>query len=332
MHTFTFSSNDRLPDSPFKKIWLLIFISLVLFIVVWDGFWISRKIGPLPKDDAKLWSYHRKRVVSLGKKAVVLIGSSRMQMGLDQGKFTQLTGKKTIQLAVAGESPIPVLQNLAEDDSFNGTIISDFSEYLIYERETNSNSTHVVDEWVKEYKESKSSDDLEFMLRGYGRYVLANPTLGKNLPDSLGNLITGKVFSNRSPQQIVHETKQSYFDRTLIFDLDYLLSKKEIDAMLEVNKNGSIKTLRDFFTNTPPNRKQFLEIVNKIETFVQQIQSRGGKVIFVSFPMSGELEKLNDVVFPREVYWDVFAAKTSATTIHYKDYLQLQLSVRTTRI
>jgi hypothetical protein len=128
------NSNDRLPKLPFGKIWLLIGISLILFIVGWDFFWLTNNVMLLPNDDENLWSYHRRRV-QRENKSVVLIGSSRMQMGFDQNKFTELTGRKTIQLAVVGESPIPLLQNLAEDETFHGTIISDFSEYLNFQKE-----------------------------------------------------------------------------------------------------------------------------------------------------------------------------------------------------
>ena len=214
------NSNERLPSLPFGKIWILIGFSLFIFIFIWNGFWITRQVGPLPKDDANLWAYHRRRVTKEGERAVVLIGSSRMQTGLAQAKFTELTGYNTIQLAIAGESPIPVLQNLSEDESFKGIVISDFSEFLVYTRELYSNSDQLVNQWIREFKESKSSDDFEFMLRGYSRYLLANPTLGDNPSDSLINIITGKAFKMRSTHKIAFEAKQTHFDRALIFDFD----------------------------------------------------------------------------------------------------------------
>ena len=309
---------------PFGKIWILIGFSLFIFIFIWNGFWITRQVGPLPKDDANLWAYHRRRVTKEGERAVVLIGSSRMQTGLAQAKFTELTGYNTIQLAIAGESPIPVLQNLSEDESFKGIVISDFSEFLVYTRELYSNSDQLVNQWIREFKESKSSDDFEFMLRGYSRYLLANPTLGDNPSDSLINIITGKAFKMRSTHKIAFEAKQTHFDRALIFDFDLYLSKEDKDAINDLNKKSAIKGLKDFIENTSAEHERFLSIVVKIERYIQKINARGGKVIIVNFPMSGELERLNEIAFPREQFWDVMTKNSSADFIHYKDYLQLQ--------
>ncbi len=49
------------------------------------------------------------------------------------------------------------------------------------------------------------------------------------------------------------------------------------------------------------------------------IQARGGAVAYVMFPVCGPLRTLEDAAYPRETYWDDFAARVGAPTVHYAD-------------
>ncbi|WP_417851434.1 hypothetical protein [Thalassoglobus sp.] len=62
-----------------------------------------------------------------------------------------------------------------------------------------------------------------------------------------------------------------------------------------------------------------MEDVKKVEEWVQQIASRGGRVVFVRFPTSGEHWVLDNSQYPKSEYWDRMAAFTSAETIHFTD-------------
>ena len=56
---------------------------------------------------------------------------------------------------------------------------------------------------------------------------------------------------------------------------------------------------------------------------VRRIEDRGGRVVFVKLPVSGELVRFEQKRFPRQRYWDVLAASTSAVTIHCADHPEL---------
>ncbi len=59
--------------------------------------------------------------------------------------------------------------------------------------------------------------------------------------------------------------------------------------------------------------------LEEIEAAVRLIQARGGKVVFLRCPTSGAYRALKETHFPRRDYWDVFAARTSAYTLHFED-------------
>lgn len=48
----------------------------------------------------------------------------------------------------------------------------------------------------------------------------------------------------------------------------------------------------------------------------EQIRARGGKVVFVRFPYTGELKALEDRLSPREKTWDPLLKATNVPGIH----------------
>ncbi len=57
---------------------------------------------------------------------------------------------------------------------------------------------------------------------------------------------------------------------------------------------------------------------------VQKLRARGGKIVFVRFPHSGELKKLEDRETPRAGIWDRVIKETGAPGIYYEDYPELR--------
>jgi hypothetical protein len=56
---------------------------------------------------------------------------------------------------------------------------------------------------------------------------------------------------------------------------------------------------------------------------VRKLQARGGKIVFVRFPFSGGLKKLEDRETPRIGIWDRVLKDTGAPGIHYEDFRDL---------
>ena len=58
-------------------------------------------------------------------------------------------------------------------------------------------------------------------------------------------------------------------------------------------------------------------------TAVQKLRARGGKIVFVRFPVTGELKKLEDQVTPRAGPWSRIIKDTGAPGIYFEDYPEL---------
>lgn len=316
------NSNERIPDIKFGQIWFLVFICLFIVIGGWNYYWDKQGIYLRTRDNLELWSYHRGRIKE--NQNIVLIGTSRILSAIDQKTIYQVTKKKPVQLGIAANSPLPILENFAEDESFSGTIISDFEELAIYRQEIfNSDSKNDVPlfnakEAVKNYKESSIFKSAEFRLSLLSEHFIAFPTLGQNPADSLNNMLFIGIPKLSILENALKGEVRLDFERSLIFSVDQM-SEKTLNDLQEMQRIGFNKLISD----NPPNTERFLGIITKIEGFVNKIQARGGKVIFVSLPKNGEIWEINERGYPRKEFWDVFASRTSAKTIHFKDYSTL---------
>ena len=105
-------------------------------------------------------------------------------------------------------------------------------------------------------------------------------------------------------------------------------------------KPGPLQTrVRDgwmplFIPPPPPRwipREQFLAGVNAAieQRFrdtaadLEKLRGRGGKVVFVRFPVTGALKQLEDKATPRQGPWDRLLKETSAPGIYFEDYPEL---------
>jgi hypothetical protein len=255
-------------------------------------------------DTAELWVRQRERASALGDDAIILVGASRMQMGIDLLVMQQFTAGTPVQLAMSASPFLPVLEHLANDDSITGTVIVSFTARDVsrYTQETRSVR------WLVAY------DDYQA-----GRMnVFYQP-----LEDRLRNFVNSILVSfenNARPQQLIFGNTTRNYVRTLpdrSHQADY--SKVDREAAYERRVElvrGSVEVALQEIPN--------LDIrIRELESLVKRIAERGGRVIFVRLPSSGRIREIEDARYPRTIYWDSIAAQTSVRTIHYADYPQL---------
>jgi len=63
----------------------------------------------------------------------------------------------------------------------------------------------------------------------------------------------------------------------------------------------------------------WLEHALALEPYVEAIQARGGKVVYVRMPTCDERWEADDLLQPKARFWDQLAARTHAIAIHFKD-------------
>ncbi|MEZ5671153.1 MAG: hypothetical protein R3E08_01770 [Thiotrichaceae bacterium] len=311
MLSSTSSSNDRLPRGAWDKIWIIALCIVVILLTGWEIFWRLQGFVPSLNDDANLWAMARSQIPRDNKQAIVLAGSSRMQLGIDTRIFAQETGIAPVQLAIDGTTPLPILADLAADEHFIGIIICELSAISLVLPPQSNTAT----EWLAAYQHRKFSAGIEYALSR-----LIQKSFIFRLPDLQPSQLLEKLRTGHLPQP---------FYLTLHADRsragDYLLLDTYPDySMMAHYRNRVARHYTMYQEMLPIKYSVFQENVRAVQQSVATIQQRGGRVIFVRFPSSGEVWKLDEQYLPRTQYWDEFARQVTAKTLHFKDFQELQ--------
>ena len=121
------SSFDRtLPDIPWLPIFGATLFIFFAFVTITEIRLAQLGYHSTVLDSAERWAKERARASQLGERALILIGGSRIQLGIDLDILRKKTGLEPVQLAVDGSSFVPILKGLADDPTIRGTVLVDY--------------------------------------------------------------------------------------------------------------------------------------------------------------------------------------------------------------
>ena len=303
-------------DGPnLKKAGILALI-LVVIVVGCCEFYLRHNGYDIAYDDGEgLWADKRAMVDEPIDKATVFIGSSRNKYDIDIDTWQSMTGDHAIQLALEGDSPLPVLDDLSTDKKFKGKVIVDVTERLFFT--TRSNNVDEPKEMVAYYKERTPAQRFSFLVN----HVLESQFvfLDKNnfsLYAILEKLnVTKRKGAFAEPYEYPIEAGRITFDRQNIM-MDKFLS----DTILR----NHVKAIWDFYEKRnqelPPTGTRLDSFLIAIKTSCDKIKSKGGDVLFVRTPSAGFMLDGENKNFPRDKYWDRLLNFTNCKGIHFADY------------
>jgi hypothetical protein len=305
-----------LPDRPWRPMLLGALLLAVALTGMWEWHW--RAFGAVPgiRDDNALWARQR-REVDEDAGATVLVGASRSLCDIQLPVWQRLSGRRPIQLALAGTSPLFALEDLAADASFKGRVVVgvapdiffsgfEYQTGLIwyFRKESPSQrvgkqiSMHLVEPWLAFY-------DPDFAL-----FTVLRRQPWPQRKDLPGGISVRKLF-------ITESDRNTYLWSKLETDPDYRALARSIWA-------------QDF--NDPPptpqkiaENKQTLDTqITRATSAVARLRARGVPVLFVRHPSGGDYLAYENRDYPRRTTWDVLLARTHAPGLHYQDYPELQ--------
>lgn len=298
------SSISNSKASSWGRSWLLALIIAVLLLGALEIFWRSNGHRPDVVDDQRLWAMERSNI-GKSQKEIVLLGSSRMQTDISINTLHRLAPDYSIiNLSVSGTCANAVLRDLAEDSNFNGIVIVETtSECLMFGEEPLLSQQFYVDYFHKTYNLNIKLNRCiaTFMQQNF---VVIDPYL--NLIKVTGNLVVKKKW--RTPNYLTtHEDRSRAADYT----------KLNIDH----HKAGRLHHVDTHYRRLSPriSVKLLTQQVKRLDDAVRRIMDRGGKVVFVRFPVTNEHWSIDKRYFPRATYWNTIIPKTSADVMHFKD-------------
>ncbi|MBK7358002.1 MAG: hypothetical protein IPI45_12325 [Saprospiraceae bacterium] len=294
-----------------------------LFLVIaaissWE-FYLRKSGYNISYDDGKeFWAHQRRKVYQPKDKTTVFIGSSRIKYDLDAETWFQETGEIPVQLAHVGSTPLPVLQDLANDENFKGKLILDITEKLFFNfgpnpyKRPQAGLSYLVDETYAQ----KMSFYIDQALQSYWVFLdkenfTLNPLIDKLPIPRRKDVFVLPVFPREFERVNLH--RQSYMtDR---FAADTAETKVVQNIWKLYGDMGKKKP--------PPTAFQIDSLLGIVKTCVDKLKSRGVEMVITRTPSTGDEWNEEAIIFPRDKFWKRILDTTQLKGIHFYDYPEL---------
>lgn len=299
MHLFTSSSNGG--DSR-RLVSVMLLAGVVWFSGVLAYEAHLRSQGHLPSiiDSPQLWAQERSRTD--GSDAVVFIGASRTLYGIDlQTVQRVMPASKPVMLALNGAYPMATLKALADDPGFNGTLLVDVDARGLSQTnwDAQSSENHYFEhDWTPNWAIHR-----QLLSELQRHWVFLIPRLGV-FP------LLKSVITDAPVPFLAHDSLSAQREGFLHFD------RVSAAGLAEMFRVGLVE---DLALHPPPSEEHWLRALAPVKQWVQQIEARGGRVIFFVPPVSGHQATLAEAAYPFARYWQRFVTEYDLVGWHYRE-------------
>ncbi len=312
------------PQVPWRGMTVIVALIVIAAASMWEIYVRSIGYGPTLNDNEDLWAMTRRRVQP---ESLVIIGDSRAWFDLDLDELEKGLGKRPVQLAAPGSCAYPVLADLANDERFHGTIICSILPRLFFAPPGSpplERSEKTVRRYHTQTLAQRASESLAIPLEEHVAFL-------KQQDLTLDELLRDLPIPDR-PGALVPPRLPPYFQ-----SVDRERRARMIERCAQPGELQSRIRHRWFRLFTPPPPPAYIpkeafmaKMKEAIEArfhdttgAVEKVRARGGKIVFVRLPVSGELKALEDRTTPRNQIWDRVIKDTGVPGIYFEDFPEL---------
>ncbi len=324
MPSSTSNFERDIPRQPWRGIVVTVLVTIFVAVAAWEVHVRSLGYEPTLNDTSDLWAEARRHVQP---ESLVIVGDSRAWFDSDLDELERGLGKRPVQLAQAGSCCYPVLEDLANDPHFHGTIVCSVVPRLYFAPPGTppfETSQKAVQRFHGQTWAQRASHELSIPLERSFAFLkqgdLTLEALLKELP-----------IPNR-PYAQIPPPLPPYFCSIDRERRARMVEQCAHPGHLQTRvKNGWIAL---FTPPPPPSYVPVDAFMGKIhqaiaarfvdtKKAIDKLRGRGGNIVFVRFPVSGELKKLEDQQTPRAQTWDPLLKQTGTSGIYFEDYPEL---------
>lgn len=289
----------------------------LLLLAGWETWVRGQQVRPSIRNSDGLWAEQRRRIDQGEGDGWVLIGSSRALFDLQLDAWEQAAGRRPIQLALEGTSPVAVMEGLAEDPNFTGSLLVGVAPGLYFSGFEYRRPA--IERFAKETP-----------AQWFGQRVslLIEPWLAFYDPDyALPAMLRRQPLANRPGVEFRMEVRKlsnmrrdrnNRMWRRLETDRDYQQLAQRIWA----------QNWRPLAELPPPVREKILKSrASQIErslAAVAKLKARGVTVVFVQLPYAGHYAVSEPDIAPRALTWDALIEGSGALGLHFQDHPEMQ--------
>jgi hypothetical protein len=306
-----------IPAQPWGAILAGMLAMLAIMLGGWELYWRAYGVTPGYRNSDGQWLVQRRRIDAGEGGRTVLVGASRILFDTSLPVWEKITGQRPIQLALEGTSPIPIMENLADDPDFTGRLVVDVSPDIIF---TGFRYRASVLPYLRDQTPSQRIGDWLSM-------TFLEPYVAFYDPDfALATIVRRQDWPLRpgmKPSHMVRKLALHDYDRNTHM-WDKVVSDPAYRALCR-------SIWAEDFDESPPDmetpeksQKVIDAEIAKAVAAVGKLRKRGVGVVFVRAPSAGEYYAYEQKYLPREKTWDLLLERTGAPGIHFEDYPELQ--------
>ena len=275
-------------------------------------------------DTLDLWVEQRR---SVQPDDTIIIGASRGLFGLDLDALAQGLGHRPRQLCLVGSCVYPILKDVADDQSFHGTVICDLVPGLLLVPPMAPPYHNAQNALDRRRDQSVAQQVSHYLSLPLERTFASLQQEDLTLTALLGTLpIPNRAHAQIGPPLPPHFSSIDEDRRTRM--LDRVLTDSTLRDRVRLGWAPLF---------TPPPKPHWIPdaafgeyIHGMIEgrfadmaKAVAAIRARGGKVVFIRMPSQGDLRAVEDGITPRTAVWDRLLKDTGAPGIFAEDHPEL---------
>jgi len=296
--------------------WLALLVALLL-LAAWEWWVRAQGVTPSYRNSDDLWAEQRRRIDHGEGDAWVVIGSSRVLFDLQLDAWQRLDGRRPIQLALEGTSPVAVLEGLADDPKFTGKLIVGVAPGLFFSGYEYRRPA------IDQFHQQTPAQWL-----GQRASLLIEPWLAFYAPDfALPALLRRQPLRNRAGVEFKMEVRKlSNMGRDRN---NRMWSKLETDpAYRELARRIWAQGWRPLAQEPAAKRQHVLEArgkqLQRAIAATSRLRARGVPVIFAQMPYTGHYAISEPDIAPRALTWDPLIQRSGAIGLHFADHPEMQ--------
>lgn len=273
-----------IPENSWQVIVISALIVSLLALVGWE--YLARSmhhtVGTYQSGNERMWAAERNKLDKKNDIKVVLTGSSRTLWGFDFNIINDEIGIKPLQLALPGTGPALFAKDVVENTDFSGLLIVGVAPFLFNRMDEGFFGQGALDAYLKPSPSKYTGSIIHDFLSNYFGFLddaFALPELMERYSDlpvrkdskklmeeiwKLGNYYEGRLTEMWAPVEEVGS-----FDNTQMTNFWI----------------GGLK-------RTPPTAEKIQKMaqtsIDFYKPLIKQIRERGGDIVFVRMPSSGE--------------------------------------------
>ena len=291
---------------PWVRVWIVALVVVGVVAGIWEYALREAGLGPQYVDNRALWADTRHRLNSAGPDAIVLLGASRHQRAVDVETLSAATGRPVFQLSLEGTSALPLLENLAADPRFRGTVVYSVAPAFSFNRQLSKLDGGDQAKWVRFYADQswvrRAEQSLRLRLQG---------ALALRSPDAALPRVVPALLSERALPSADFRTV--FGDRSVHIDYTIMPGRNDSQGIVDL-----------YLENTAPyTDEEFATVVNYFATLVRVLREKGSDVFIVRLPSEREVLDLERRMFPEAVFWGAMQRHIDATLVHFDEHPEL---------